>query len=53
MFYFSNIPCIKYFDLFLMLETLFVTGGFVAETAGGSIIPHVLTVKIGEVMQDS
>ncbi|KAG4385399.1 hypothetical protein GLYMA_12G084400v4 [Glycine max] len=48
MFYFSNIPCIKYFDLFLMLETLFVTGGFVAETAGGSIIPHVLTVKIGE-----
>ena len=35
-----------------MLETLFITGGFMAETAGGSFIPHVLTVQIGEVMKD-
>jgi len=36
-----------------MLETLFITGGSMAETAGGSFIPHVLTVQIGEVINDS
>lgn len=39
-----------HFDLFLMFDTLFVVGGFVAETAGGSFTPHMVIVNAGEVM---